>query len=127
MFVKKSLWDCVVCFADFIAMTKLTCHTPTAPFLFLLPLPICLLRVCVGTLLAAVLISFLPLITSEVSGIANFKKSAPTRFAAVTKYLAKEGIAVLPIFGASAPNLRSRCRPMPLYYGISTGLEATIM
>ena len=97
MFVKMSLRDRLICFADFVGMTLLS-------VLFLLPLPNCFLRVCLPTLFAAVLIFFLPLTTSAISGTANSNKSAPTRFAAGTIYLRKNGIAVLPITCASAPN-----------------------
>ena len=59
-------------------------------------------------------ILFLPLTTYAVSGTANSNKSAPTRFAAGTIYLRKNGIAVLAITCASAPNLRPRYRSTPL-------------
>ena len=91
---------------------------------FLLPLPNCFLKVRVPTLFAAVLMFFLPLKTSALSGAANSNKSAPTRFAAGTIYLRRNEIAVLPITCGCAPNLRPRCRPMPLLNGISTCLKA---
>ena len=69
----------------------------------------CFRKVCLPTLFAAVLKFFLPLTTSAISGTANANKSAPTRFAAGMIYLHKNGIAVLPITCASAPNLRPRC------------------
>ena len=112
-----SIRDRLDCLADFVGMILLC----------LLPLPNCFIRVCFPTLFAAVLKIFLPLTTSAISGTANSNKSAPTRFAAGTIYLRKNGIAVLPITCASAPNPRPRCRPTPLYYGISTCLEATIL
>ena len=106
MFVKMSLRDRLICFADFVGMTLLA-------VLFLLPLPNCFLKVCFPTLFAAVL-KFLPLTTSAISGTANSYKSAPTPLAAGTIYLSKNGIAVLPITCASAPNPHPRCPPKPL-------------
>ena len=114
MFVKMSLRDRLVCFADFVGMNLVACRLPIAPFLFLLPLPNCFLTVCLPTLFAAVFKLFLPLTTSAYSGTANSNKSAPTRFAAATIYLRQNGIAVLPITRASAPNPRPCCRPTPL-------------
>ena len=107
MFGKMSLRDRLDCLVDFVGMTLLV-------VLFLLPPPNCFFRVCFPTLFAAVLKFFLPLTTSAISGTANSNKSAPTRFAAGTIYLRKNGIAVLPITCASAPNPRPRCRPTPL-------------
>ena len=128
MFVKTSLRDRLICFADFVGMTLL------ALFFLLPPVPCGSLHPTVSskcvfplpTLFAAVLIFFLPLKTSAISGTANSNNSAPTRFAAGRIYLRKNGIAVLPITCASAPNPRPRCQPTPLEYGISTSLEATI-
>ena len=114
MFVKISLRERLVCFEDFVGMNLLACRTPTAPFLFLLPLPNCFLRVCLPTLFAAVLKFVLPLTTSAISGTGNSNKSAPTRFSAGTIYLRRNGIAVLPKTFASAANPRPRCRPKPL-------------
>ena len=85
-----SLRDRLDCLADFVGMILL-------PVLFMLPSPNCFFRVCFPTLFAAVLKFFLPLTTSAISGTANFNKSAPTRFAAGTINLRKNGIAVLPI------------------------------
>ena len=99
--------DRLICFADFVGMTLLA-------VLLLLPLPNCFLRVCLPTLFAAVLIFFLPLTTSAISGATKSNTAAPTRFAAGTKYLRKNGNAVLPITCARAPNPRPRCRPTPL-------------
>ena len=107
MFVKMSLRDRLICFADFFGMTLLALR-------FLLPLPNCFPKVCLPTLFAAVLIFFLPLITSAISGTANSNKSPPTRFAARTIYLLKNGIVVFPTTCASAPNPRRRCRPIAL-------------
>ena len=107
-FVKMSLRDRLICFAGFVGMTLLALR-----FLWL-PKPNCFLRVCLPTLFAAVLKFFLPLTTSAISGTANSNNSAPTRFEAGTIFLRKNGIAVLPITCASAPNHRLRCRPTPL-------------
>ena len=106
MFVKMSHRDRLDCLVDFVGVILLC--------LLRLPSPSCFLRVCFPTLFAAVLKSFLPLTTSAISGTANSNKSAPTRFAAGTTYLRKNGIAVLPITCASAPNPRPRCRPAAL-------------
>ena len=121
MFVKTSLRDRLICFADFVGMNLLGCRTPMAPFLFLLPAvrlrlpsPYCFLKVCLPTLFAVVLKFFLPLTTSAISGTANCNKSAPTRFAAGTIFSRENGIAVLPITCAGAPSPRPRCRPTPL-------------
>ena len=134
MFAKMSLRYRLVCVSDFVGMNLLACLLTQAPFLFLLP-AVCLrlpspnffLRVCLPTLFAAVLKFFLPLTTSAISGTANSNKSAPTRFAAGTIYLRQNGIAVLPLTYASAPNPRPRSRSTPLKNGISTSLEATTL
>ena len=107
MFVKKSLRDLLVCFPDFVRMTL------PAVF-FVLPLINCFLRVFFRTLFAAVFEFFLPLTKTAFSGAANSNKSAPTRFAAETTYLPKNGIAVLRITCASELNPRPRCRTTPL-------------
>ena len=109
MFVKMSHRDRLDCLVDFVGMILLCLLPP-----LLLPLPNCFLRVCFPTLFAAVLKFFLPLTTYAISGTANSIKSAPTRFAAGTVYLRKDGIAVLPITCASAPSPRPRCQPTPL-------------
>ena len=114
MFVKMSVRDRLDCFADFVGLKLLACRTPMVPFLFLVLLTNCLLRVCLPTLFAAVLKFFLPLTTSAISGTANSNKSAPTRFAAGTMFLRKNGVAVLPITCASAPNPGPQCRPTQL-------------
>ena len=116
-----SLRDRLVCFADFVGMNLLACRTPMAPFLFLLPpvrlrlpSPNSFLRVFLPTLFAAVLKFFLPLTTSAISGTTTSNKSAPTRFAAGTKYLCKNGIAALLKTCASALDPCPRCQPTPL-------------
>ena len=114
MFVKMSLRDRLVCFSDFVGKTLLALLFLQPPLHLRLLSPNCFLSVCLPTLFAAVLIFFLPITTSANSGTANSNKSAPTRFAAGTIYLRKNGIAVLPITYASAPNPRPRCRPTPL-------------
>ena len=120
MFLEMTLRDRLICFADFVGLILLACLPyassilPMAPFLFLVPLPNCFLRVCPSTLFAAVFKFFLPLTTSVISGKANSNKSASTRFAVGTIYLRKNGTEVLPIPFASAPNPRPRCRPTPL-------------
>ena len=124
MLVKMSLRDQLGCLADFVGMILLCLLSPVR---LRLPCSNCFLRVCFPTLFAALLKFFLPLTTSAISGTANSNKSAPTRFAAGTIYLRKNGIAVLPITCGRAPNPRPRRRPTPLYYGISTCLEATIL
>ena len=115
-----SLRDRLDCLVDFVGMILLA-------VLFLLPSPNCFLRVCFPTLSAAVLNFFLPLTTSAISGTAKSNMSAPMRFAAGTTYLRKNGIAVLPISCARAPNPLPLCLPTALYYGISTCLEETIL
>ena len=118
MFVKMSLRDRLDCLVNFVGII-LFCLLP--PFSLLSvrlwlpsPSPNCFFNVCFPTLFAAVLKDFLPLITSPISGAANSNKSAPTRSAAGTIYLRKNGIAVLPITFTSEPNPRPRCRPTPL-------------
>ena len=102
MFVKMSLRDRLDCLVHFVGM-NLLCLLP--PFSLRFPSPNCFFRICFPTLFAAVLKFFLPLRTSAVPGTANSNKSAPTRFAAVTLYLRKNGIAVLPINCARAPTV----------------------
>ena len=109
-----SLRDRLICFADFIGMTLLALFFLIPPVLRRRPSPNRFLRVCLPTLFAAVLVFILPLTTSAISGTAYSNKSAPTRFAAGTIYLRNNGIAVLPITSAIAPNPRPRCRPTPL-------------
>ena len=104
---KKVSGDRMICFADFVGRILLA-------VLFLLPLPNCFLEVCIPILIAAVLKCFLPITTPVISGAANSNKSAPTRFAAGTIYLRKDGTQVLPIPCASAPNTRPRCQPASL-------------
>ena len=114
MFKKMSLRDRLIGFVDFVGMTLLELLFLLPPVLLRIPPPNCFLEVCLPTLFGAVLIFFLPLTPSAISGTANSNKSAPTRFAAGTIYLRKIGIAVLPITCASAPSPRPRCRPTPL-------------
>ena len=106
MFVKMSPRDRLDCLVNFVGMI-LFC-------LLRAPSPNCFFRVCFPTLLAAVLKFVLPLTTSAISGTANSNKSAPTRFAAGTIYLRTNGIAVLPITCARAPNPLPLCL-QPLY------------
>ena len=107
-----SLLDRLLCFADFVGMTLLAFRfLPPVRLRLPSPSPNCFLRVRLPTLFAAVLKFFLPLTTCAISGTANSNKSAATRFANGTMYLYKNGIAVLPITCASAPNPRPRCRP----------------
>ena len=94
-----SLRDRLDCLVDFVGMI-LFCLLPPLR----LPSPNCFLRVCFPTLFAADLKDFLPLITSAISGAANSNKSVPTLFAAGTIHLRKNGMAVLPITCARAPN-----------------------
>ena len=114
MFVKTSLGDRLDCLVDFVGIILLrllpTC-LPSAcgslhPTFF---------RICFSTLFAADVNDFLPLKTSPISGGAISNMSAPMRFAAVTIYLHKNGIAVLPITCARAPNLLPLCLPTPLW------------
>ena len=117
MFVKMSLRDRLDCLLDSAGMI----------ILCLLPLPNCFFRIFFPTVFAADLKDFLPLRTSPISGASNSNLSAPMRFAAGTTYLRKNGIAVLPINCARAPNPLPLCLPTSLYYGISACLEATIL
>ena len=126
MFVKISLRDRLICFADFAGMTLLALFFLLPLVLLRLSSPKCFLKVCLPTLFAAVLIVFPPLTTSAISDTANSNKSAHTPFAAETTYLRKNGIPVLPITCASPPNPRPCCQSTPLWYGISTSLEGTI-
>ena len=102
-----SLRDLLICFENFVGMSLLA-------LFFLLPLPNCFLKVCLPTLFATILKFFLPLTTSVFSGTANSNKSASTRFAAGTKFLRENVIAVLPKSCAGLSNPRPRCRPTPL-------------
>ena len=106
MFAKMSLRDRLDCLVDLGGMILLC--------LLRLPSPNCFLMVCFPTLFAADLKDFLPLITSPISGTADYNKSAPTRFAAGTTYLRKNGIAVLPITCARAPKPLPLCLPTAL-------------
>ena len=119
MFVKMSLRDRRVCFADFDGMTLpavSSCyHYPIVFLEFVVP------HFC------SYLKTFLPLTTSAISDTANFNKAAPRRFAAGTMYLRRKGNAVLPITCASALNPVQPYQPKHLDNGISTCLEAIIL
>ena len=106
MFVKMSPRDRLISFLDFVGMTLLS-------VLFRLPLSNCVLRVCLPTFFADALKLFLPLTIAAISGAANSNNSAPTRFAAGTILLRKNGNTDPLITCASAPNPRPRCRPIP--------------
>ena len=77
MFVKTSLRDRLICYADFVGMTLLA-------LLFLPPLPNCFLRVFLPTFFVAVLKFFLQPTASTISGAENPNKSLPTLSAAMT-------------------------------------------
>ena len=96
MFVKRSLRDQLICFADFVGITLLA-------LLFLLQLPNCFLRVCRPTLFAAVLNFSPPQTTSATSGTAKSRKLAPKRCASETINLCKNGNTVLPIILCKCP------------------------
>ena len=104
MFVKMSLRDRLDCLVNFVRMILL-CPFPSSN---------CFFRVFFPTLFAADLKDFLPLKTSPISGAANSNMSAPMRSAAGTTYLRKNGIAVLPITCARAPNPLPLCVPTAL-------------
>ena len=95
MFVKMSRRDRLICFADFVGMTLLA-------VLSLPPLPNSFFKICPPTSFAAVFNFFLPLLTSAIFDGPYSNESAPTRFAAGTIYLRKNGNAVLAITCASA-------------------------
>ena len=99
-----ALRDQLDCLVDLVGMILLG----------LLPSPNCFFRVFFPTLFAAVLKDFLQLKTSPVSGTANSNMSEPMRFAAGTTFLRKNGIAVLPITWARAPNPLLLCLPTAL-------------
>ena len=109
--MKMSLRDHLYCLVDFVGkillavLFLLPCRTLALPTALRLPSlsPSCFFRVCFPTLFATVLKDFLPPTTSAFSGTANSNNSTPTRFAAGTIYLRKNGIAVLPITCARAP------------------------
>ena len=119
MFLKIPFRDGLVCFKDFVVKTLLAVpswyHDPTV-----------WQRLSLHSLCSC-LQFFLRLGISIFSGTANSNKSAPTRFVAGTTSVRKNGIAVLPITYASAPNHRPGCRSIPFYLGISTCLDATIL
>ena len=112
---KKSPRDRLFCLAYFVGMTLLAAF-------FLLPLPNCFLRVCLPTLCCCLELLF------TTNSLCNFwcsKIQQSTRFTAGARNLRRNGIAGLTITCASAPNPRPRCRPTPLWNGISICLEAT--
>ena len=74
------------------------------------PAPSCLRKVFFPTSAATDLSFFFPVKTFPISRAAISIKSAPTLFAAGTTYRLKNGIAVLPIVCAKAPN------PLPLWH-----------
>ena len=131
MFVKLSLRDWLVCFADFVGMTILAClpyafySQPIVPSRLLLPPLNCFLRVCLPTVFAAVQNFFLPIKTTAISDAAKSNTSAPARFATGTTCSPKNGVAVLPISCASAPNPLPCCWPKPPQIGNSNSFEAT--
>ena len=84
----------------------------------------CLRKVFFPTSAATDLSFFFPVKTFPVSGAALSIKSAPTLYAAGTTYRLKNGIAVLPIVCAKAPNPLPLCLAHPLKCGKS--LSATI-
>ena len=124
LFVKMSHRDQLDCLVAFVGMffrcllpPCLPCAnslSPTAPFRLRLPSANCFFRVCFPTLSAADSNDFLPLITSPTSGAAKSNMSAPMRFTAGTINLRKNGIAVLPLTCARAPNPLLLCLPTPL-------------
>ena len=88
------------------------------------PAPSCLRKVFFPTSAATDLSFFFPVKTFPISGAAISIKSAPTLFAAGTTYHLKNGIAVIPIVCAKAPNPLPLCLAYPRKYGKS--LSATI-
>ena len=102
IFVKVSLLDRLICFADFVGMSLHAVFPPATTAQLFFP-------------------------SSGNSGAANSNKSAPRCFAAGTIFSRTNGIAAFPINCASAPNPRPRCLPTPLQNGISTCLEATVL
>ena len=76
------------------------------------PAPSCLRKVFFPTSAATNLCFFFPVKIFPISGAAISIKSAPTLFAAGTTNRLKNGIAVLPIVCAKAPN------PLPLVWHI---------
>ena len=114
-FVKRSLRDRLVFFADFVRKTLLC---------FLLS-PIYFLNVRLPTLFAALVIFFLPFKTSAISDAANSIESAPTIFVAGPTYITKNGNAVLRLTCAISLNLFPCCWPIRLDYATSTCLVVT--
>ena len=107
MFVKMSLRDRLFCLADFVGKTLLAVFFfGTATQVFSQSLSSHNLCSCIEFLV--------PVTISAILGAAYSNKSTPTHFAAGTIYLRKNGIAVIPINCASAPNPRPRCQPVHL-------------
>ena len=73
MFVKMSLRDRLICFADFVGMTLFALRFLLPPVRLRLPPPNYFLKVSLPTLFAAVLIFFLPLTNSAIHGTAKSK------------------------------------------------------
>ena len=73
MFVRRSPRDRLVCLAEFVGINLLA-------VLLLLPMTKCFLRVCLPTLIAALLKFFLPLTVSAVSGAASSNKVSTQKF-----------------------------------------------
>ena len=115
-FLKMSLRDQLGCLVDYVR--RIFFHL-LPPVRLRLPSHKCFFIVCFPTLFAADLKDILPVITSPISGPANSNISAPMRFAAGTTYLTKmdidkNGIAVLSITCARAPNPLPLCLPTTL-------------
>ena len=100
------------------------CWNDSACTLFRPTLSSCFLEVCPATFFAEASI-FLPFTSSAIFSTANSIKSTPTRFAAGTVYLRKNGIVVILITCASAPKHLSLCRLIPLQIGIYACFGAT--
>ena len=96
--------DRLVCLVDFVGMTLLC----------LLPLPNCIFEVCLPTVYASFLKHYLPITFSAISGPTVSIKSSPTRLAAETTILRKNGITLLPKTCTCAPSHRPRLQPIPL-------------
>ena len=90
----------------------------------ILPAPSCLRKFFFPTSAATDLSFFVPVGTFPISGAAISIKSSPTYFAAGTTYRLKNGIVVLPIVCAKAPNPLPLRLAYPRKYGKS--LQATI-
>ena len=112
MFVKISPPDRLISFSDSVWITLLA-------VLLLLPLPNCILRVCLRTPFAAVLKFFLPLTSSAISITANSNKSAPMHLAAGTiKFTQK--------WNCSFPNNLCKCTESPSTLSTNTSTERNL-